>query len=87
MNIESVRDSLDRGIFDKDMYQSPATRQQNQAEIINRMDEAATLAAAEFNKDYVNWSARALALWWAKWYMKAGHKRLGRILLMKSRNP
>jgi hypothetical protein len=27
------------------------------------------------------WNARALAAWWERWYLKAGHKRLGRALV------
>ena len=54
-------------------------------EIMKDMNEAAVHAAAEFNKDYVNWSARDVVVWWAKWYLKAGHKRLGRILVAKAR--
>ena len=54
-------------------------------ETMKQMDEAAVLAAAELNKDYVNWTARDVVVWWAKWYLKAGHKRLGRILVAKSK--
>ena len=28
---------------------------------------------------------RTMAQWWAKWYMRAGHKRLGRILATYSK--
>jgi len=41
-------------------------------------------AAAEAENDLLNVDEQALvkvANWWRKWYMKAGHKRLGRILL------
>jgi len=26
-------------------------------------------------------AVQTIAVWWAKWYMKAGHKRLGRIMV------
>ena len=40
--------------------------------------ELATAAAiAEFPKDG---TAQDVAKWWAKWYLQAGHKRLGRFL-------
>jgi len=54
-------------------------------ELMKEMDEAAVLAATEFNKEFANWSARDVVVWWAKWYLKSGHKRLGRILVAKSK--
>ena len=45
------------------------------------MDEAAKAAEKELLECFDDWSARALAKWWAKWYLKAGHKRLGRLLV------
>lgn len=54
-------------------------------ELMKEMDGAAVQAGEELNKDYANWSARDLVVWWAKWYLKAGHKRLGRILVAKSK--
>jgi hypothetical protein len=54
-------------------------------QIMKEMNEAAVLAAAEFNKEYVNWTGRDVVVWWAKWYLKAGHKRLGRILVAKAK--
>lgn len=44
------------------------------------MDNAATDA----ENDLVNYDQepfQIVADWWAKWYLKAGHKRLARILL------
>ena len=46
----------------------------------NPFDEAAALAAEELKKlppDQV----KVVADWWAKYYMTAGHKRLGRLLV------
>ena len=44
------------------------------------MDNAATEAEEDLNNlpdEVVN----PMADWWYKWFMKAGHKRLGRILV------
>jgi hypothetical protein len=48
---------------------------------LRRMDVAAEEAQKELMANLDHWSARALASWWAKWYLKAGHKRLGRLLV------
>jgi hypothetical protein len=45
------------------------------------MDEAAEAALEELDQHFNEWSAKDLAGWWIKWYLKAGHKRLGRILV------
>jgi hypothetical protein len=45
------------------------------------MDEAAKEAEKELLEHFDQWSARAVAKWWTKWYLKAGHKRLGRLLV------
>ncbi len=49
-------------------------------------DEAAEKALAELHEHFETWSARELADWWARWYLKAGHKRLGRILVAQSKH-
>ena len=76
--------SSDQNIFDDAPAQIPKGKPTT-AELMKQMDDAAALAAAEFNKDFINWSARDLVVWWAKWYLKAGYKRLGRILVAKSK--
>jgi hypothetical protein len=41
-------------------------------------------AAEEAEKDLATLDQAAvevIAAWWSKWYMKAGHKRLGRIMV------
>ena len=41
-------------------------------------------SAGEAEKDLATLDQAAVetvAAWWAKWYMKAGHKRLGRIMV------
>jgi hypothetical protein len=41
-------------------------------------------AAGEAEKDLATLdqaAVEAIAAWWSKWYMTAGHKRLGRILV------
>lgn len=49
------------------------------------MDEAAEQAKQELEKSIQSMSALELASWWKKHYQKAGHKRLGRVLV--SLNP
>lgn len=46
-----------------------------------QMDEAAQEARGELEQYLNEWRARDVAAWWHKWYMKAGHKRLGRVLV------
>jgi hypothetical protein len=48
--------------------------------VLAKMDAAAEEAErdlASLNQEAV----QALAVWWSKWYMAAGHKRLGRLLV------
>lgn len=48
--------------------------------VLAKMDEA----AEEAEKDLANLDQKAvevLAAWWLKWFMTAGHKRLGRIMV------
>jgi hypothetical protein len=48
--------------------------------VLAKMDEA----AEEAEKDLATLDEKAveaLAAWWLKWYMKAGHKRLGRLMV------
>ena len=45
------------------------------------MDKAAADARKEIQDKLGAWKARDVAAWWKRWYMKAGHKRLGRILV------
>ena len=45
------------------------------------MDSQAELARRELEENFDQWSGRAMILWWNRWYLKAGHKRLGRILV------
>ncbi|MHC4427525.1 MAG: hypothetical protein ACYS0D_02860 [Planctomycetota bacterium] len=47
----------------------------------NDFDKAAAEARKEIQRHLDGWSARDIANWWKSWYMKAGHKRLGRILV------
>jgi hypothetical protein len=51
-----------------------------------QMDEAARKALEELRANIDGWTARDLITWWAGWYLKAGHKRLGRILVGISKN-
>ena len=50
-------------------------------EELREMDHAANDAHEELIRNLDSWSARDVATWWARWYMKAGHKRLGRLLV------
>ncbi len=45
------------------------------------MDKAAEEAAKELRQHFERWSARDVAAWWKTWYGRAGHKRLGRLLV------
>ena len=45
------------------------------------MDQAAEHARNELVREFARWDAVAVSAWWKKWYLKAGHKRLGRVLL------
>lgn len=50
-------------------------------EKIKEMDKAAAHAQAELKQHYDEWSARDVTNWWINWYLKTGHKRLGRIIV------
>jgi hypothetical protein len=50
-------------------------------EQLKQMDDAAVLAGEELKKHIDQWSAKDLINWWSLWYLKAGHKRLGRLLV------
>lgn len=45
------------------------------------MDAAAQVAADELHAKLKTWCALDISKWWARHYMTAGHKRLGRILV------
>jgi len=49
--------------------------------LMRQMDDAAAQAQTEIEQNIDNLSARDIIIWWSKWYMKTGHKRLGRILV------
>lgn len=49
-----------------------------------QMDKAALMARAELQQHASEWRTKDVAQWWKKWYMKAGHKRLGRVLVQLS---
>ena len=55
--------------------------------LMHQMDEAADQAKAELEQSIDNLSARDIITWWSKWYMKTGHKRLGRILVAMGKTP
>lgn len=45
------------------------------------MDQAAELARMELVANIRKWSALDVADWWQRHYLKAGHRRLGRVLV------
>ena len=51
-------------------------------ELMEAMDAAAFLAKQELEQIAKENPAavRTMAAWWNRWYLKAGHKRLGRVL-------
>lgn len=54
--------------------------------VLAEMDAAAE--EAERDLATVDQAAvKAVAVWWMKWYMKAGHKRLGRIMVKLAKKP
>lgn len=57
-----------------------AYEKKDPAVVAAEMDDA----AIEAQNDLVNVDQEAIEkvrIWWEKWYRKAGHKRLGRILI------
>ena len=52
---------------------------------LEQMDEDALDAREEPERHLDGWQARDVALWWKRWYLRAGHKRLGRIMVDISR--
>lgn len=44
------------------------------------MDAAADIAETELGDGH-DYTMADLAIWWNRWYLDAGHKRLGRIIL------
>lgn len=53
-------------------------------DVLEQMDMAAREAAKELDaldREAVN----KVAQWWRKWFLKAGHKRLGRLLIQRAK--
>lgn len=44
-------------------------------------DIAAEQAKQELIQNIDKWTAKEAAGWWSRWFLKAGHKRLGRIFV------
>jgi len=59
----------------------------NPAQVREKMDAAAVQAEEEFGElfDQNPEAVRTIGEWWNRWFMKAGHKRLGRILVRYTR--
>lgn len=49
------------------------------------MDEAAKDATIELDASYKTWTTTDLIAWWFKWYGRAGHKRLRRLLVERNK--
>lgn len=52
---------------------------------MREMDNAAEEAKKELLAHLSEWTAKDVTKWWAMWYLKAGHKRLGRLLVELSK--
>jgi len=55
--------------------------EKSKEQIMEEMDKAAKEAQVELLNSYKEWSSKDIAQWWVKWYLKAGHKRLGRSMV------
>ena len=62
-----------------------AKKSEKSEQIMKQMDEAAARAEEELQKNFGKWSAKDVAIWWMTWYLKAGHKRLGRALVTQGK--
>lgn len=51
-------------------------------DVVNAMNEAAD-AAEDILKKMSKEEVESVGKWWQEWYLKAGHKRLGRILVKR----
>ena len=54
-------------------------------EQVNEMDVAAQQAQEELKANFETWSAKDMGAWWGRNFLKAGHKRLGRVLVAVSK--
>ena len=66
------------GLIGRKWSLNPKISSEEKEKNMPEMDLAAEEAAKELNP---GWTAQELAQWWAKWYLKAGHKRLGRLIV------
>jgi len=64
---------------------SEAILDEDKQALLEQMDKDALLAREELERQLDDWQATDVALWWRRWYMKAGHKRSGRILVAFSK--
>ncbi len=53
---------------------------EDKGDVLAKMDAAAEEAEKDLGT-LDRAAIEAVAAWWLKWYMKAGHKRLGRIMV------
>lgn len=51
------------------------------------MDDAANKARRELDRNWEKWTAHDVAVWWKKWYSRAGHNRLARVLIAVDDDP
>ena len=53
--------------------------------VLAEMDAAASEAEKEL-ATLDQEAVKTVAAWWSKWFMKAGHKRLGRLMVKVAKN-
>jgi len=70
------------GLIGRNGLSFPKISSEEKENNMPEMDLAAEEAAQELN---LSWTAQELAQWWAKWYLKAGHKRLGRLIVVMAK--
>jgi hypothetical protein len=58
---------------------------EDKEDVLVKMDAAAEEAEKDLGS-LDRAAVEALAAWWQKWYMKAGHKRIGRIMVKIAKN-
>lgn len=49
------------------------------------MEEEGVKAASELTAHFSEYNAEEVVLWFERWYLRAGHKRLGRTLVQFAR--
>ena len=58
---------------------------EDKGSVLAEMDAAASEAEKEL-ATLDQQAVKTVAAWWSKWFMKAGHKRLGRLMVKVAKN-